>query len=38
MFSTINVEIKLYYEEVLDPTERSITKLQEHMEEAMELI
>jgi hypothetical protein len=32
------VVVKLYYEEVPDPTERSIAKLQEHMEKAMELV
>jgi hypothetical protein len=29
--------IKLYYDEVPNPIERSIAKLQEHMEKAMEL-
>jgi hypothetical protein len=32
------VAIKLYYEEVLNPIERSTTKFQEHMEKAMELV
>jgi hypothetical protein len=32
------VAAKLYYEEVLGPTETSTTKLQEHIEKAMELV
>jgi hypothetical protein len=34
----VNVAIKLYYEEVPDPIERSTTNLQKCMEKAMELI
>jgi hypothetical protein len=32
------VVVKLYYEEVLDPAKRSTTKVQEHMENAMEQV
>jgi hypothetical protein len=32
------VIVKFYYEEVPDPAKRSIDKLQEHMEKAMELV
>ncbi len=30
--------VKLYYEEVFNPTKRSTFKLQEHVEKAMELV
>jgi hypothetical protein len=33
-----NVVIRLYYEEVFDPTKRSIAKLQEHMVKVMEQV
>jgi hypothetical protein len=38
IFIVANVVVKLYYEEVFDPTKRSKGKLQEHMEKAMELV
>jgi hypothetical protein len=38
IYVVANVAIKLYYEEVFDPIERSTGKLEERMEKAMELV